>query len=181
MFVAQGQHELNGLWAFNVEKQTFKRLFILHNADVELLGPSARLEGDLLRMPTRMGVFDYDLNENDGHLIYGGKLHLRVGPIRSAVFAVKNNPAYRQWTDNTWNARPPFALAGGWLWGAKPFSRRALKGGPPELLASLRPGQQFFQPSECLQPFDEHRLLVGDSFGLWLVPLPEKKSEHDPK
>jgi hypothetical protein len=180
LFAAQAQHPLNGLWAFDVQKKTFKRLFILHNADVEIVGPSARIEGDLLRMPTKMGVFDYDLARNDGHLRYdGGEVRLEVSLLRSAVFGLKGIPFYRRWTNNTWNAAGPFALADDWLWAAKPFSRRPLDGGEPELLAPLRPGKKYFQPSECLRKFDDHRLLVGDEFGLWLVPLPEKKKERD--
>ncbi|HEY7158295.1 MAG TPA: hypothetical protein VH575_30360 [Gemmataceae bacterium] len=180
LFAAHAQHPLNGLWAFDVQTKTFKRLFILHNADVELVGPSARIEGNVLRMPTKMGVFDYDLARNDGHLRYdNGEVRLEVGPTRSAVFGLKRNLFYRQWTNNTWNAAAPFALTDGWLWAAKPFSRRSLDGGEPELLAPLRPGQKFFQPGQCLQKFDDRRLLVGDEFGLWLVSLPEKKKERD--
>jgi hypothetical protein len=173
------QMPLNGLWALDGKTGTFKRLFVLHHTDIALVGPSARLEGDVIRMPSRIGVFQFDLAKNDGDLLYAGKVRLEVGPTRSAVFKVSQMPAYRQWTDSTWNASPPFAVGGGWLWAAKPFSRRPLDGGPPQLLAPLRPGQKFFQPTECLQPFDERRLLVGDSFGLWLVPLSEKEKDRD--
>jgi hypothetical protein len=175
LFAAHEQHPLNGLWAFDVSTKKFRRLFILHNGDVEITSPSARIEGDLLRMPTNMGVFDYDLAKNDGHLLYDGKIRLEVGAIRSAVHAVQQNPAYRQWTNRTWNAKGPFVLAGDWIWAAEPFSRRSLPGGAPELLAPLRPDQKFFQPKEGLQKFDAHRLLVCDSFGLWLVPVPGQK------
>lgn len=180
LFAAHAQHRLNGLWAFDVKTKKFQRLFILHNGDVGLMGPSVRIEGDLLRMPTPMGLFDYNLAKNDGHLLYDGKVRLEVGLIRSAVYGVQRNPAYRQWTDNSWNAKGPFALAGGWIWAAKPFSRRALTGGPPELLAPLRSDAKFFQATEGLQKFDDDRLLVCDSFGLWLVPLPEQKKEPNP-
>jgi hypothetical protein len=179
LFAAHAQHPLNGLWSFDVKTKKFHRLFILHNGDVGLMGPSVRIEGDLLRMPTHMGVFDYDLAKNDGHLIYDGKVRLEVGPLRSAVYGVQRNPAYRRWTDNSWNASGQFALAGGWLWAAKPFSRRALTGGAPELLASLRPDMKLFQPTEVLQKYDDDRLLVGDSFGMWLVPLSKPKIEKN--
>jgi hypothetical protein len=181
LFAAHAQHPLNGLWAFDVQTKKFHRLFILHNGDVEIMSPSVRIEGDLLRMPTNMGVFDYDLAKNDGHLLYDGKVRLEVSLLRSAVHGVQRNPDYRQWTNKSWNAKGPFVLAGGWIWAANPFSRRSLDGGAPELLAPLRPDQKFFQPREALQKFDDHRLLVCDSFGLWLVPLPDMKKEGGQK
>jgi hypothetical protein len=174
-FFSNTWHPLNGLWAFDVATKKFQRLFLLHHSDIGILSPSSRIEGDLLQMPTNMGVFTYDLAKNDGHLLYDGKIRLEVGAVRSAVHAVRQNPAYRQWTNKTWDARGPFVLAGGWLWAAEPFSRRSLAGGTPELLAPLRPDQRFFQPREGLQKFDDRRLLVCDSFGVWLVPVPEKK------
>lgn len=181
LFAAHEQHPLNGLWAFDVPKKKFHRLFILHNMDVQIMSPSVRIEGDLLRMPTNMGIFDYDLAKNDGHLLYdSGKLRLEVALLRSAVYAVGQNPAYRQWTNKSWNAKGPFAVADGWIWAAVPFSRRALAGGPPELLAPLRRDHKFFQPREALQKLDDHRLLVCDSFGLWIVPLREQQAEPRP-
>jgi hypothetical protein len=167
-------HELNGVWSLDGTTGAFKKLFILHHSDIGLAGPSARIEGDLLRMPSTIGVFDYDLVENDGHLIYAGKVRLEVGPTRSAVFGVAQRPAYRQWTNSSWNARQPFALAGGYIWAAQPFSRRALDGAEPQLLAPLRKDQKHFQPTECLQRMGDY-LLAGDSFGLWRVHVPEKK------
>jgi hypothetical protein len=174
-FFPYTQHPLNGVWAIDAKTEAFERLFILHHSDIGLIGPSSRIEGDQLVMPSAFGVFRFDLVKKEPRLLYD-KVSLEVGPLRSAVFGLKKFPAYSQWTDGSFNARPPYVVVQGWLWAAQPFSRRTLDGGTEELLAGLRPGQKFFQPTECLQMFQGDReLLIGDSFGLWLVTLPRAK------
>jgi hypothetical protein len=169
------QHPLNGLWAIDAKTGAFDRLFILHNGDIGLIGPSSHIEGDRLVMPSAFGVFSYDLARKESQLHYD-KVSLEVAPTRSAVFGLKKFPAYSRWTDGSFNARPPYLVVGGWLCAAAPFTRRTLDGSTEELLAGLRPGQKFFQPTECLQMFrGETELIVGDVHGLWLVTLPKPK------
>jgi hypothetical protein len=169
------QHPLNGVWAIDTKSDAFNRLFILHHADIGLIGPSSRIEGDQLQMPSAFGVFRCDLTKKDPRLQYD-KASFEVGPTWSAVFGLKKFPAYSNWTDGSFNAKPPYLVVQGWLWAAQPFSRRTLDGGTDELLAGLRPGKKFFQPTECLQMFHADReVLVGDAFGLWLVTMPKPK------
>jgi hypothetical protein len=169
------QHPLNGVWALDAKSDAFDRLFVLHHGDISLITPSSRIEGDRLVLPSPFGVFSCDLTKKESRLHYD-KVSLEVAPTRSAVFGLKKFPEYSRWTDGSFNARQPYAVVQGWLWAAQPFTRRTLDGGVEELLAGLRPGQKFFQPTECLQVFPGGReLLIGDAYGLWLVTLPKPK------
>src|SRR5262249_8447952 len=135
------QHPQNGLWALDAATDAFERLFILHHSDIGLIGPSSRIEGDRLVMPSAFGLFSHDLAKKESRLLYD-KVSLEVGPLRSAVFGLKKLPAFGKWTDGSFNARPPYVVVGGWLWAAQPFSRRTLDGATEELLGTLRPGQK---------------------------------------
>jgi hypothetical protein len=53
-------------------------------------------------------------------------------------------------------------------------SRRRPKDAKVEYLASPRPGQRSFTPSEGMQPFRDQEVLLADTFGIWLVTLPKK-------
>jgi hypothetical protein len=172
------QHALNGVWALDVKKDTFRRLFILHHADLALVGPGLHLEGDRLVMPSMLGTFSFDLTRNDQKLLLDGKVALEVGPTRSAVFSAGQMPAIRKRTEDGLTLRPPFVVADGWLWAGQPFARRTLDGGKEEMLAPLRRDQKFFQPTESLQRFrGERELLAGDSFGLWVIVMPKAPGE----
>jgi len=170
------QHPLNGMWALDVKKDSFSRLFILHHTDISLAGPNMRIEGDKLLMASTVGPFTFDLVKKDQRLLYDKKVSLEVGPFRSALYSLGRMPEYHKRTENRFDARQPYLLADGWLWAAVPFSRKSIDGVKQELLAPLRPGQGWFQPTECLQMFHgERQLLVGDPFGLWVLTLPDGK------
>ncbi len=169
------QEPLNGMWALDVKKDTFSRLFVLHLGDADLAGPSMRIEGNSLLLPSTLGLFSYDLAKNDHRLLYENKVSLEVGPIRSAVYSLGRMPEYRKRYDRRWDARGPYVIADDWLWAAAPFARQTLDGRKQELLAPLRKEQTFFQPGECLRMFRGQReLLAGDIYGLWLIKLPDK-------
>jgi hypothetical protein len=62
----------------------------------------------------------------------------------------------------------------GWVWGSNPFCRRRPKDAKVEYLASPRPGQRSFTPSEGMKFFRDQDVLLADTFGVWLVTLPKK-------
>jgi hypothetical protein len=176
VFSPFSQHPLNGVWALNVKKDSFSRLFILHHTDIALAGPNMRIDGDKLLMASTVGPFTFDLVKKDKRLLYDNKVSLEVGPLRSALFSLGRMPEYHQRTENRLDARHPYLLADGWLWAAAPFSRKSIDGTKQEQLAGLRSDQRWFQPTECLQLFHgERQLLAGDSFGLWVLTLPDGK------
>lgn len=171
-------HPLNGVWALDGKTHALERLFPLHHSDIaqhHLFGPASRIDGNRLVMPTALGEFTHDLAKKDNRVTYGSQL-LEIGPTKSPTYSVRLPPALQSWKGIHSQVRPPLAQAGGWIWFAQPFARRSLADGRQEDLASPRPGDPFFLPTECLRTFrSERELLAGDAFGLWLLTLPEGK------
>jgi hypothetical protein len=167
-----GASPLSGLWALDVRDKKWARLLPLQPPDAILCGPNSRVEGDRLVLKSSFGRFEYDLAKPTTKLILPGKASLEVAQIRCVMLQLENLPGYPIRFGDGLQAWPPHEIVGGQVWGAWPFSRRRLDNGRVENLPPLRPGPQFFRPSECIQLFrGERELLVGDCFGIWLVTL----------
>jgi hypothetical protein len=168
--------EGNGLWELDLKTGKFKllqRLNLLIEGGV--WGGPVR-DGAVL-IATSNGTFTFDLAKNKAAVVYSGHTIADCGPgLATSILRLKERGSQTKLTDGSLNSGPPFLIHDGWFWSSRPFSRVSLDGSKHESLASLRPGDKYFEPWEVLDALDDgKRLLVGDPFGLWIVRLSDEK------
>jgi hypothetical protein len=169
-FEAHSPSPLNGLWAVDPQSGRLEQILALHGQDQPIFGKGSRVEGDRMQLTGACGDFTYDLAQKDNRLLFEGKLPLEVSAQRSGLRQLESTPGYRITANEFINIYGPHASLEGWVYGARPFSRRRPDNGQVEYLPTLRQGMLGFAPVQCLQRLPGRReLLLGDSQGLWLV------------
>ena len=149
--------ELDGLWALDIWTNKFEHLLFLQCLEVPiLLHELNKVEGDRFIM----GNWSYDLAKNDHHLT--NKFFKKMDPVNLS-------PGRFPTFITGFNAiRPPFLLV---------HNHRLVADEWSSHMKSLRSQDKNFEPRECIQIFrNEDEVLIGDSCGLWLVTIPEKKN-----
>lgn len=149
--------ELDGLWALDIWTNKFEHLLFLQCLEVPiLLHELNKVEGDRFIM----GNWSYDLAKNNHHLT--NKFFKKMDPVNLS-------PGRFPTFITGFNAiRPPFLLV---------HNHRLVADEWSSHMKSLRSQDKNFEPRECIQIFrNEDEVLIGDSCGLWLVTIPEKKN-----
>ena len=168
------QPALNGLWALDTKGGKFSRLFPLRFNDKYVFSTGGRVEGDRLILNSPLGPFVHDLAKNDPRLLYDDKISLEAGSGNGVCSPLGMLPAYKKRVANVYIQNQLSLVVDGWLWIASPFSRRTLDGEKQEELTTPRAIRDLsaFAPTESLQFFrNDREVLLGDSFGLWLITL----------
>jgi hypothetical protein len=130
------------------------------------------VEGDRLLLRGALGTLVFDLKGKEQRLLFDGKVALQTTEAQSLVEQLAKLPAYQITAQKVYHAQGPYLAVDGWVWGAFPFSRRRFDTIQIDYLTTMRPNIKDFQATESLQFFrNERELLIGDSFGLWLVTL----------
>ena len=173
LFTNSTSSTVNGLWALDMRSNEFQPLLPLNYSDVALFGANSRVDGDRLLFSGLFGNLVFDLTKKDHKLLFNDKTLVEVDPPpKSFIYKLKALPEYGITTTAFFDVRGPYLPMKGWVWGSFPFSRRRYDTGDVEPLPPLRSGQRNFLPDQCIQMFrGDRELLIGDSFGLWIVTL----------
>ena len=165
---------VSGIWSLDKRSGEFQQLLALNNADKSLFGVNSRVEGDRLLLSGLLGNLVFDLTKKDRVLLFDNKVTLDLKESRFSVIfnKMKALPDYRITPGAFYAVLGPHLTVNGWVWGTMPFSRRKYDTGAVDLLPPLRSGQKSFAADQGFQMFPGGKeLLIGDSFGLWVVTL----------
>ena len=164
-----------GLWELGTKTGKFK---LLQQLTLHLEGGiwGSPVNGDTVVIATSNGTFTFDLAKNAATLLYTGHTIVDCGPgLPTSILRLKERGPLTKLTDGSLGLGAPYLVHEGWFWAARPFTRVSLDGQKRQTLASPRKGDKYFEPGEVLAALGNKRLLVGDWFGLWILPLSDDK------
>jgi hypothetical protein len=148
-----------GLWELHFKTGKFTRHVRLFHYPRVRFGSGIR--NDHILLSDGAYALDYDVAKDKPELLWAFN---RVGP-ELGLERAKNKEFF--------SMNAPRLYRNGWLWSDRPFGRWNPETKKHEVFPRLGKPRNSnpFQPGEAIEPVGSDRLLIGDSFTLWVVTL----------